>query len=84
MFASMCDGKEDRPTYQRATEDGSHSKTDVFEKIENAGSLWERRRIGNNKAEWPHKIKTSNSWKVTAPCRSKVDARNHSEDYSQE
>ena len=60
MFVSMCDGTEDRPVYQRTTEDGSHSNADVFEKIQNANSLWERRRIGNNKAEWPPEDKTSN------------------------
>ena len=60
MFVSMCDRTEDRTAYHRTTKDGSHCNADVFEKIENANSLWERKRIGNNKAEWPLEDKTSN------------------------
>ena len=35
---------EDRPAYQITTEDGSHSNTDVFEKIENASTLWRKEK----------------------------------------
>ena len=43
-FAFMCDATEDRPAYQITTEDGSHSNTDVFEKIENASTLWRKEK----------------------------------------
>ena len=40
----MCDATEDRPAYQITTEDGSHSNTDVLEKIENASTLWRKEK----------------------------------------
>ena len=33
MFPSMCNETEDRPAYQRTTEDGSHSKTDYSRRL---------------------------------------------------